>query len=42
MKKSSDDIKIDYTWKFQDFTARYIINIEYYDSVFFTCWLYLL
>ena len=23
---TSDDIKIYYTWKFQDFTARYIIN----------------
>ena len=23
---TSDDIKIDYTGKFQDFTARYIIN----------------
>ena len=25
---TSDDIKIFYTWKFQDFTARYIINME--------------
>ena len=23
---TSDDIKIYYTWKFQDFTARYIIK----------------
>ena len=23
---TSDDIKIYYSWKFQDFTARYIIN----------------
>ena len=26
---TSDDIKIYYTWKFQDFTARYIINVIY-------------
>ena len=27
---TSDDIKIYYTWKFQDFTARYIKNIFNY------------
>ena len=27
---SSDDIKIYYTGKFQDFTARYIINYSYH------------
>ena len=26
---NSDDIKIYYTWKFQDFTARYIINTNF-------------
>ena len=26
---TSDDIKIYYTWKFQDFTARYTINIQF-------------
>ena len=30
---TSDDIEIYYTWKFQDFTARYIINREYVHSV---------
>ena len=25
---TSDDIKIYYTWKFQDFTARYIIKVN--------------
>ena len=27
---TSDDIKIYYTWKFQDFTARYIINFLFF------------
>ena len=27
---TSDDIKIYYTWKFQDFTARYIIKTLYH------------
>ena len=30
---TSDDIKIYYTGKFQDFTARYIINWVYCESV---------
>ena len=28
---TSDDIKIYYTGKFQDFTARYIINVHSYE-----------
>ena len=28
-----DDIKIYYTWKFQDFTARYIINCICYHRI---------
>ena len=33
---TSDDIKIYYTWKFQDFTARYIIkgNIKLLKELF--------
>ena len=27
---TSDDVKIDYTGKFQDFTARYIIKMNYW------------
>ena len=32
---TTDDMKIDYTGKFQDFTARYIINTEMHRIVLF-------
>ena len=36
---TSDDIKIYFTGKFKDFTARYIIKLRYYIiNLFFTKW----
>ena len=37
---TSDDIKIYYTWKFQDFTARYIIKSFCTHYVYTVLWLY--